>query len=147
MSILRYVIVAAASCAFLPPASAADPAPEQIEAQTRKAIDDFQITGLAITVVKGDSIIFQDVYGVRDVRTDAPIDENTIFPIASISKAFTTAALAMLVDEGKLEWDDPVRRFIPEFEMSDPYITAEFSVRDLVTHRSGLPPGAAGTSV
>ncbi|MCB2114521.1 MAG: serine hydrolase [Parvularculaceae bacterium] len=142
MSILRYVIVAAASCAFLPPASAADPAPEQIEAQTRKAIDDFQITGLAITVVKGDSIIFQDVYGVRDVRTDAPIDENTIFPIASISKAFTTAALAMLVDEGKLEWDDPVRRFIPEFEMSDPYITAEFSVRDLVTHRSGLPPGA-----
>ena len=123
--------------------SAADPTPEQIEAYATKTIDDFKITGLAITVVKGDSIIFQHGYGVRDIRQpDIKVDENTLFPFASIGKAFTTASLAMLVDEGKLNWDDPVRNYIPEFEMSDPYITAEFSVRDLVTHRSGLSLGA-----
>ena len=121
---------------------ASDLTPEQIEAYATKAVEDFDVTGLAITVVSKDSTIFQKVYGVRDVRTQQPIDENTIFPFASIGKAFTTTALAMLVDEGKLDWDDPVRKYIPEFEMSDPYITAEFSVRDLVTHRSGLPPGA-----
>ena len=88
-------------------------------------------------------MIYQNVHGVRDVREPGGmIDEDTLFPFASIGKAFTTAALAILVDEGKLGWDDPVRNFIPEFEMSDPYITAQFSVRDLVTHRSGLPLGA-----
>ncbi|MBB5518922.1 serine hydrolase [Amphiplicatus metriothermophilus] len=121
---------------------AADITPEKIEAYTARANEAFKVTGLAVTVVDSDSIIFQETYGVRDVRTGAPVDENTIFPFASIGKAFTTASLAMLVDEGKLGWDDPVRKYIPEFEMSDPYITAEFSVRDLVTHRSGLPLGA-----
>lgn len=142
MILTRMFACAAVSALSIANVWAADITPAQVEAYVAKAVEDFEVTGLAITVVTKDSVVFQDVYGVRDVRTGVPVDENTIFPFASISKAFTTAALAMLVDEGKLDWDDPVRNYIPEFEMSDPYITAEFSVRDLVTHRSGLPPGA-----
>ncbi|PQA86067.1 serine hydrolase [Hyphococcus luteus] len=143
MSLRRLLVSAAASLAFAGAAAAADITPEQIDAYTKEAIDAFKNTGLAITVVTSDSVIFQETYGVRDVRKpEEKVNEDTLFPFASIGKAFTTAALAMAVDEGKLDWDDPVRKYIPEFEMSDPYITAEFSVRDLVTHRSGLPLGA-----
>lgn len=140
---LRRVIASAVICmASAGAAPAAEITPVEIEAYTARTLEDFAVTGLAITVVTKDSVIFQNAYGVRDVETGVAVDENTIFPFASVGKAFTTAALAMAVDEGKLDWDDPVRNFIPEFEMSDPYITAEFTVRDLVTHRSGLPLGA-----
>lgn len=124
-------------------ASVAEVAPDPIGDEVDRVVEAFDLAGLAITVVSGDGVIYQDARGVRDVRQpDVALDEDTLLPFASIGKAFTTTALAMLVDEGKLDWDDPVRNFIPEFEMSDPYITAEFSVRDLVTHRSGLPLGA-----
>lgn len=140
---LRHLLVSAAALSLAGGAYAADISAETIDAYAKQAIDDFKITGLAITVVSSDAVIYQNTFGLRDVRKPhVKVDENTLFPFASIGKAFTTAALAMLVDEGKLDWDDPVRKFIPEFEMSDPYITAEFSVRDLVTHRSGLPLGA-----
>ncbi len=81
-------------------------------------------------------------YGVRSLATKEPVDANTLFGIASNTKAFTTAALGLLVDEGKLRWDDKVTDYIPEFRMYDPYVTAEFTVRDLLTHRSGLGLGA-----
>ncbi|WP_317172658.1 serine hydrolase [Hymenobacter polaris] len=81
-------------------------------------------------------------YGVRSLATQAPMDANTLVGIASNTKAFTTAALGLLVDEGKLRWDDKVTDYIPEFRMYDPYVTAEFTVRDLLTHRSGLGLGA-----
>jgi len=124
-------------------ASAQDLTAERAAETAREAVDAFDVTGMAVAVVKGDEIVFLDTYGVRDVRQpDVPVNADTIFPFASVGKAFTTTALAMLVDDGVLDWDDPVRDFIPEFEMSDPYISAEFSVRDLVTHRSGLPLGA-----
>lgn len=121
----------------------AEVTPKAIEAEVNRAVEAFDLTGVAITVVSRDAVIYRETRGIRDVRhPDVKIDENTLLPFASIGKAFTTTALAMMVEEGKLDWDDPVRTFIPEFEMSDPYITAEFSVRDLVTHRSGLPLGA-----
>ncbi len=143
MSLRRIAACAAASALSIAQACAADITPEQIDAYAKEVIGTFKNTGLGITVVTSDSVVFQKAYGVRDARKpDVKIDENTLFPFASVGKAFTTAALAMAVDEGKLDWDDPVRNFIPEFEMSDPYITKEFSVRDLVTHRSGLPAGA-----
>ena len=124
-------------------ASAQELTAERASAAARQAVEDFDVTGLSVAVVKGDEIVFMNSYGVRDVRQpDVPVTTDTIFPFASVSKAFTTTAIAMLVDDGVMDWDDPVRDFIPEFEMSDPYITAEFSVRDLVTHRSGLPLGA-----
>lgn len=143
MKPLKILMTAAAGAIFASQTGLAEISAEKIEASTKRTIEAFDLVGLGVTVVSGDAVIFQDVYGVKDVRqSSGKIDTDTLFPFASIGKAFTTAALAMLVDEGKLGWDDPVRNFIPEFEMSDPYITAEFSVRDLVTHRSGLPLGA-----
>ncbi|MFQ5789450.1 MAG: serine hydrolase [Acidobacteriota bacterium] len=80
-------------------------------------------------------------YGVRKLGEPTPVDEETLFAIASCSKAFTTAALAMLVDEGKIDWDDPVIDHLPGFRLHDPYVTGEITIRDLVTHRSGLGLG------
>src|SRR5439155_513804 len=78
----------------------------------------------------------------RRSRDPARVDAHTLFQIASNTKAFTTAALAILADEGKLSWDDPVTKFLPGFQLYDPYVTRDFTVRDLVTHRSGLGLGA-----
>ena len=143
MNHLGLTIAAASAVICAAGASAQDLDAERVDAAARETIEMFDIPGLAVTVVARKGPIFTRAYGVRDVREpEVPADEDTLFPFASVGKAFTTTALAMLVDEGELDWDDPVRDFIPEFEMSDPYITAEFSVRDLVTHRSGLPLGA-----
>ena len=81
-------------------------------------------------------------YGVSSLETKAAMDANTLFGIASNTKAFTAAALGLLVEEGKLRWDDKVTIYIPEFQLYDPYVTAEFTVRDLLCHRSGLGLGA-----
>ena len=87
-------------------------------------------------------LIHSKGYGVRSLNTKQKVDENTLFGIASNSKAFTAAALGILIDEGKLKWDDKVTDYIPEFKMYNPYVTDEFTIRDLLTHRSGLGLGA-----
>ena len=106
-----------------------------------KAIKDWEVPGLAIAIVKDDKIVFAKGYGVRKLGEPTPVDEKTLFAIGSSSKAFTAAALAMLVDEGKVKWDDPVTKHLPGFELFDPYVTRELTVRDLLTHRSGLERG------
>lgn len=111
-----------------------------------KEIDDYANTvmttwkgpGMAIAVVKDDKLVFQKGYGTRELGKNAPVDQNTVFAIASNSKAFTTAAIAILVDEKKLAWDDKVAKYLPDFQMYDPWVTSELTVRDLVTHRVGL---------
>ncbi|HUB60193.1 MAG TPA: serine hydrolase [Puia sp.] len=115
---------------------------EQIDSLAQRARRAFDVPGIAVCVIKDGKVIHSRGYGVRSLRTGEPVDENTLFGIASNSKAFTTAALGMLVDEGKLSWDDKVRKFIPEFKLFDPYVTEEFTVRDLLCHRSGLGLGA-----
>lgn len=94
--------------------------------------------GMAIAVVKDDKTVFAKGYGTRELGKVSAVDENTQFAIASNSKAFTTASLAILVDEKKLAWDDKVSKYLPDFEMYDPWVTSELTVRDLVTHRVGL---------
>tara|TARA_R110002073_G_scaffold56835_9_gene144454 strand:+ start:6557 stop:8047 length:1491 start_codon:yes stop_codon:yes gene_type:complete len=94
--------------------------------------------GLAVTVVKDGEIIFKKGYGVRTLETDNNVDEHTLFVCASTTKAFTAAGLAMLVDDGKIKWDDHVINYLPDFQLYDPYITRELTIRDLLTHRSGL---------
>jgi len=106
-----------------------------------KARIDWEVPGMAIAIVKDDKIVFAKGFGVRKLGETAPIDEKTIFAIGSSSKAFTTASLAMLVDEGKIKWDDRVSKYLPEFEVYDPYVTRELTIRDLITHRSGLERG------
>jgi CubicO group peptidase (beta-lactamase class C family) len=106
-----------------------------------KAMKEWETPGLAIAIVRNDSIIFAKGYGVRKLGERAPVTPNTIFAIASTTKAMTVACLAMLVDEGKLRWDDPVTKYIPWFQLYDPYVTRELTVRDLLCHRSGLERG------
>jgi CubicO group peptidase (beta-lactamase class C family) len=104
-----------------------------------KAAKEWKVPGMAIAVVHGDSLVFAKGYGVQTLGKPAPATEHTRFAIGSTTKAMTTAALAMLVDEGKLKWDDRVIDYIPDFRLYDPYATRETTVRDLLTHRTGLP--------
>lgn len=108
----------------------------------QRVLTTFDVPGIAVAVIHNDSIIHLKGYGVRSLKTQSPVDANTLFGIASNSKAFTSAALAMLVDEGKIQWDDRVTDYLPAFKMYDPYVTAHFTIRDLLTHRSGLGLGA-----
>jgi CubicO group peptidase (beta-lactamase class C family) len=106
-----------------------------------QALKDWEVPGAALAVVKDDKIVLAKGYGVRGIGDATAVDERTIFAIGSASKAFTAAALAMLVDEGKIKWDDPVTRHLPGFELYDPYVSKEMTVRDLLCHRSGLARG------
>ena len=115
---------------------------KEIDALVEKVLTTFDVPGIAVAVVKDDKVIHSKGYGVRSLKTKEKVDENTLFGIASNSKAFTAAALAMLIDEGRMKWDDKVTDYIPEFKMYNPYVTEEFTVRDLLTHRSGLGLGA-----
>jgi CubicO group peptidase (beta-lactamase class C family) len=103
-----------------------------------KAIKDWEVPGLAIAIVKNDTVVLAKGYGVRKLGDPATVNEKSLFAIGSCSKAFTSAALAMLVDEGKLKWDDPATKHLKGFQLYDPYVTREITVRDLLSHRSGL---------
>jgi CubicO group peptidase (beta-lactamase class C family) len=106
-----------------------------------KALKDWDVPGLAIAIVKNDQVVFAKGYGVRKFGDPTPVDEKTLFAIGSSSKAFTSASIAMLMDEGKLKWDDPATKYLPGFQLFDPYVTRELTVRDLLCHRSGLERG------
>jgi CubicO group peptidase (beta-lactamase class C family) len=102
----------------------------------------YQVPGIAVGVVKDGRLVSAKGYGVRELGKPGAVDPDTLFAIASNSKAFTTVALAILVDEGKIHWDDRVIDYLPEFRLYDPYVTREFRIHDLLTHRSGLGLGA-----
>jgi CubicO group peptidase (beta-lactamase class C family) len=102
----------------------------------------FEVPGMGIAVVKDGRVVLAKGYGVRELGKPAPIDAQTLFGIASNTKAFTATALGLLVEEGKVAWDAPVSRYLPWFQMWDPYVTREMTVRDLLVHRSGLGLGA-----
>ena len=101
----------------------------------------FDVPGMAVAIVKDGKILVAKGYGVRKLGDPTAVDEFTMFAIGSNTKAFTTAALATLVDEGKLSWDDPVYQRLPGFVMYDPYVSHEMTIRDLLTHRSGMGLG------
>lgn len=107
-----------------------------------RAMKTFNVPGIAVAIIKDGKLVLSKGYGVTNITTQQKVDGNTLFGIASNSKAFTSAALGMLVDEKKLNWDDKVTKYIPEFKMYNDYVTNEFTIRDLLTHRSGLGLGA-----
>jgi CubicO group peptidase (beta-lactamase class C family) len=115
---------------------------DEIDSLVEKSMKTFNVPGIAVAVIKDGEVIHAKGYGVRSIKTQQKIDEHTLFAIASNSKAFTAAALGMLVDEGKLSWDSRVIDFIPEFRLYNPYVTEEFTIKDLLTHRSGMGLGA-----
>jgi CubicO group peptidase (beta-lactamase class C family) len=120
------------------PARAEDGPFKGLDEYVAKTMKDWNVPGLAIAVIKDDSVVFAKGYGVRKLGDDTPVDEKTLFAVGSTSKAFTAAALAMLVDEGKIKWDDKVTQHLPKFQMYDSYVSREMTVRDLLCHRSGL---------
>jgi CubicO group peptidase (beta-lactamase class C family) len=111
---------------------------QQFDTYVASAVKDWNVAGLAISVVKDGKIVFAKGYGVKEVGKPAAVDTQTVFAIASTTKAMTAAAIGMLVDEGRLGWDDPVTKHLPSFQLHDPYVTREVTVRDLLTHRAGL---------
>jgi CubicO group peptidase (beta-lactamase class C family) len=129
---------AAALTAVGAPEVARATAPAGIDDWASRAIAAFGVPGMAIAVVEGDRTVHSCGYGVRKLDASDPVGVETAFPIGSCSKTFTAAALAILVDEGKLGWDDPVARHLPGFAMYDDYVSQQITVRDVLAHRSGL---------
>ena len=108
------------------------------DAYVAKAVQEWRTPGLAVVVVKDGQVVFSKGYGVRELGQPQPVDTHTLFAIGSTTKAMTAALVGMLVDEKKLGWDDPVVKHLPWFQLKDPHLTREITVRDLLTHRAGL---------
>jgi CubicO group peptidase (beta-lactamase class C family) len=138
--ILLFVLISQLTMATAAVAQTA--APEGFDAYVARVLKEFDVPGVAVAIVKDGRVVMAKGYGVRKLGEAAAVDAGTLFGIASNSKAFTAAALAMLVDEGKISWDDPVVKHLPAFQMYDPYVSREMTIRDLLTHRSGLGLGA-----
>jgi CubicO group peptidase (beta-lactamase class C family) len=115
--------------------------PADLDSYVASSMKTFDVPGMAVAVVKDGKVVVAKGYGVRKLGDPTPVDERTMFAIGSNTKAFTTAALAGLVDAGKLSWDDPVYQRLPGFVMYDPYVSHEMTIRDLLTHRSGMGLG------
>jgi len=138
----RFILVTICISAVFSEVHAQVITPDSIDRLVDRTLKTFDVPGIAVAIVKDDKMIFAKGYGYASLATHKKVDENTLFGIASNSKAFTTAAIGILVDEGKIHLDDKLTDYIPEFKMYDPYVTAEFTVRDMLTHRSGLGLGA-----
>src|SRR5580698_9944414 len=132
--ILILVAASASSWAQIAP-------PADLDSYIANSMRVFDVPGMAVAIVKDGKIVLAKGYGVRKLGDAAPVDEHTMFGIGSNTKAFTSAALATLVDAGKLSWDDPVYQRLPGFVMYDPYVSHEMTIRDLLTHRSGMGLG------
>ena len=120
----------------------AQQSPPRLDAYIQRVMQTFTVPGLSVAIVKDGKVMLAKGYGVRRMGDRAPVDARTRFGVASNTKLFTATALALLVEEGKVEWDKPVVDYLPAFAMSDPYVTRELTVRDLLVHRSGLGLGA-----
>lgn len=118
-----------------------------VDKLVERALKTFNVPGIAVGIVHDGKTVLAKGYGVTDINTGGKVNAATNFGIASNSKAFTTTAISLLIDQGKLQWDDKVKKYIPEFKMYNEYVTEEFTIRDLVTHRSGLGLGAGDLMV
>ena len=116
--------------------------PPGFDAYVQDVLRTFAVPGVAVTIVKDGQVVVAKGYGVKELGKNSPVDARTLFGIASNTKAFTATALGILVEEGKIGWDTPVIDYLPWFRLSDPYVTSQVTVRDLLVHRSGLGLGA-----
>jgi CubicO group peptidase (beta-lactamase class C family) len=131
---LRTIVLAIATAAL-----AAAQKLDSFDAFANQALRDWKCDGFSIAVIQDGKVILSKGYGLRNVKRNLPVTEKTLFAIGSSTKSFTVTSLGVLVDQGKLEWDKPVRDYLPDFKMWDPFATERMTTRDLVTHRSGLP--------
>jgi len=114
---------------------------KKLDELIQNTLKTFDVPGMSVGIIKDGKIIYSKGFGVRSLTTKQPMDDTTLVGIASNSKGFTCTALAILADEGKLNWDDKVSKYIPEFQMYDPYVSQNVTIKDLVTHRAGLGLG------
>src|SRR5213595_4089217 len=115
---------------------------QELEKLAQKQIQENALPGLAIAVVFQDKAVYAKGFGVRDVNTKVPVDADTVFQLASLSKSIGSTVVAELVGEGKITWDSKLSVLDPTFEMFDPWVTGEITIRDMFAHRSGLPAHA-----
>jgi CubicO group peptidase (beta-lactamase class C family) len=120
-------------------AAAPKSALEGFDQLAESMIEDWNLPGIAIAIVAGGEVVFAKGFGFRDVEARKPMTPDTLFSIGSTTKAMTTTVLGMLVDDGKVEWDTPVRTYLPAFDLVDEDVAQRITPRDLVTHRSGMP--------
>ncbi len=111
----------------------------QLESLTRNTLEKTKIPGLAMAIVYQDQIVYLKGFGVREVGRPELVNSDTVFQIASLSKPVTATVISALVSDGRVQWDDPVQRYLPEFSLSDPAVSRAVTIRDLLAHRSGLP--------
>lgn len=123
---------------FLSTAIAQDSFPENFDSWVESSRQDWKIPGMAVGIVKDGEVVFAKGFGEKLLGSGEAVDANTIFSIASVSKNMTAAALGILVDEGKIGWDDQITQHIPWFQLKDPWVTSEITIRDALTHRVGL---------
>ena len=109
-----------------------------VDAILRDALKAWQVPGAAVAIVKGEQVLYLKGFGVKELGGTEPMTPDTLFPLASCTKAFTTTAMALMVDQGKMSWDDPVRKHLPYFRLADPLADANVTMRDIVCHRTGL---------
>ncbi len=141
MNRYRYPVLLLAFVIAVPVLAQAQ-APTDLDAYVARAMKTFEVPGVSVAIVKDDSVVVAKGYGVRKLGEATAVDGKTLFGIASNTKLFTATALGLLVEEGKVRWDAPVVQYLPWFQMWDPYVTRELTVRDLLVHRSGLGLGA-----
>lgn len=141
-SISKWLRVMAVATGLFMAATASAAPPVGFDAHVEQALREHEVPGMAIAIVENGQVVQAKGYGVRRLGAPEAVDADTIFPTGSTGKAFTAAALAILVDEGKLDWDDKVIDHLPDFRMYDAWVTREMTVRDLLVHRSGLGLGA-----
>ncbi|MFC6997506.1 serine hydrolase [Rufibacter roseus] len=117
---------------------------DSLDTAIRQLMTDFEVPAMSVAIVKGTDVVYLNALGTKTKGKQEPVDENTLFGIGSISKSITALSLGMLVDEGKIKWDDKVTDYLPYFQMYAPEVTNAFTIRDLMTHKSGLKPTAGG---
>ncbi|WP_179348561.1 serine hydrolase [Winogradskyella pacifica] len=139
MGLKRFFSIVLLSSAFLLNAQIKE---QQLDKLITETLSTFDVPGISVGVYKDGKVVYAKGHGVRSLTNKKDMNNETLVGVASNSKGFTCFALAMMVDAGKLNWDDKVRKHIPEFQLHDAWVTEEFTVRDLVTHRSGMGLGA-----
>lgn len=145
MNIFKYLLVSFLVLSVS--VSAQEISENKVDQTVQNALKTFNVPGISVGIIHDGKVILAKGYGLASINTGEKVNSSTNFGIASNSKAFTTTALALLVDQEKLNWDDKVKKYIPEFKMYNDYVTEEFTIRDLLTHRSGLGLGAGDLMV
>lgn len=118
---------------------------DSLDIYLEQLIVDFELVGLSIGIVQNDTVVYSKGFGLRETGKSQKVNDQTAFGIGSISKSFTALTLGLLVDRGKIKWDDRVKKYLPYFELYDSYVSDNFTIRDLLTHKSGLKEVSGGT--